>query len=83
MYTLTSAPIGPAPSHWRLEVEVESRWLVLDERSDEHFRWPRQTRPFRTSTRVAGRRFRLTFTDQAIAAAQVELLARGRRVVPD
>jgi predicted alpha-1,2-mannosidase len=83
MYTLTSAPIGPAPSHWRLEVEVEARWLVLDERSDEHFRWPRQTRPFRTSTRVAGRRFRLTFTDQAIAAAQVELLARGRRVVPD
>ena len=82
MYTLTSAAIGPAPSHWRLEVEVDVRWLLLDERSDEHFRWARQTRPFRTGTRVAGRRFRLTFTGQAVSAAQVELLARGRWVVP-
>jgi putative alpha-1,2-mannosidase len=82
LYTLTSAPIGPAPAHWRLEVEVDGRWLLLDERADEQFRWARQTRPFRTATRVAGRRFRLTFLDRAVAAAQVELLARGRSVVP-
>ena len=83
MYTLTSAPIGPAPSSWRLEVEVGARWLIMDERADEHFRWTRQTRPFRACTRVVGRRFRLTFTGQPIVAAQVELLARGRRVVPE
>jgi predicted alpha-1,2-mannosidase len=82
MYTLTSAPIGPAPAHWRLEVEVDSKWLVLDERVGEPFRWVRQTRPFRTGTPVAGRRFRLTFLDRVVAAAQVELLTRGRRVVP-
>jgi hypothetical protein len=83
IYTLTSAPIGPAPSHWRLDVEVDARWLLLDERTDERFRWTRQTRPFRTGTQVGGRRFRLSFLDRAVTAAQVELLARGRRVIPD
>jgi hypothetical protein len=83
MYTLTSAPIGPAPSHWRLEVQVDAQWLLLDERADEEFRWARQTRPFRIGTRVEGRRFRLSFLDRAVTAAQVELLARGRRVIPD
>ena len=49
MYTLTSAGNAEAaPQAWVVEASVDGdEWQVVDERLDETFEWPWQTRPFR------------------------------------
>ena len=54
-YTLTSGTAaGGDPSAWVVKGSNDgSRWDVLDERSDETFRWRSQTRPFKLARPAA------------------------------
>ncbi|MDT7802045.1 MAG: hypothetical protein QOI78_5478, partial [Actinomycetota bacterium] len=80
MYTLTSGTRGGDPSAWVLEgSDNGSDWHTLDERTDELFRWRRQTRPFVLATPAAHARYRLRITaarGRRATLAQWELLAR-------
>ncbi|QRP49910.1 GH92 family glycosyl hydrolase [Amycolatopsis sp. FDAARGOS 1241] len=80
MYTLTSGSRDGDPSAWTLEGSDDGRrWTVLDRRSDELFRWRRQTRPFVLDTPAACAQYRLRITAatrRRVTLAQWELLAR-------
>ncbi len=80
MYTLTSGTRRRDPRSWVLEGSDDGEtWISLDERSDETFRWRRQTRPFVLAkpARHAGYRLRVTSsTARRVTLAQGELLAR-------
>ncbi|WP_152351487.1 GH92 family glycosyl hydrolase [Brachybacterium subflavum] len=80
--TLTSgSEEGRDPLSWRLEeLGDDGSWAVLDERTDEVFRWRRQTRPFRIAgpfVRERAHRLVLGAGDCPIRLAQIELLVRG------
>lgn len=78
LYTLTSAPGGPAPDGWRLESSDDgSAWSTIDERSGEYFAWARFTRPFAVRDPSPARYYRLAARSGGTELAQVELLARG------
>lgn len=75
LYTLTGSP-GTAPRAWRLEGSSDGEtWSVLDERTDETFRWDRQTRPFLLDSEATVERVRLTVLGTAAELHQIELLA--------
>lgn len=74
LYTLTSADLESAPTAWRLEGSVDgTTWTVLDDRTTESFRWPRQTRPFTIPNPTEHQHYRLTFPTPT-TLSQVELL---------
>lgn len=81
LYTLTSGTHG-SPTAWVLEGSADGHaWQVLDERSGEAFRWPRQTRPFALAEPAAFPRYRLRVTGSSgrrLSLAQWELLAGER-----
>ena len=76
--TLTSgAQEGGDPIAWRLEGSDDGRtWHLLDQRSDERFRWRRQTRPFMIASPRPCTHHRIVVeTAQGpVRLAQVELL---------
>lgn len=76
--TLTSgAEEGGDPIAWRLEgSEDGTTWVVLDERTDQRFRWRRQTRPFQISSprECTHHRIVVTTAQGHLRLAQVELL---------
>ncbi|NUS42800.1 MAG: glycoside hydrolase family 92 protein [Mycobacteriaceae bacterium] len=78
MYTLTSASRPGDPAAWALEGSMDgASWTVLDERSDQEFRWRRQTRPFLLPAPARCARYRLRVTRAAapVRLAQLEFLS--------
>lgn len=74
-YTLTSGETTSSPTAWRLEASADgSTWSVLDERHDETFPWPHQTRPFRIPSPAEYTHYRLTITSTPTTLTQLELL---------
>ncbi|WP_432880560.1 GH92 family glycosyl hydrolase [Kribbella sp. CA-245084] len=75
LYTLTSADLESAPTTWRLEGSLDgTTWTVLDNRTNQSFRWPRQTRPFTIPNPAAFHHYRLTFPTPT-TLTQIELLS--------
>ncbi|TCC39944.1 GH92 family glycosyl hydrolase [Kribbella sindirgiensis] len=73
LYTLTSGS-ADAPSAWQLEASTDgTTWTLLDERTNQTFRWSRQTRPFTIKTPGEYQHYRLT-TPTPATLAQLELL---------
>ncbi|TCC42152.1 glycoside hydrolase family 92 protein [Kribbella speibonae] len=73
LYTLTSGS-AEAPSAWQLEASTDgTTWTLLDERTNQTFRWSRQTRPFTIKTPGEYQHYRLT-TPTPATLAQLELL---------
>ncbi|MBB4131142.1 GH92 family glycosyl hydrolase [Xanthomonas sp. 3075] len=81
LYTLTSGNAAIASAGWTLEARnAEGAWRVVDERREERFPWPLQTRPFRIATPGSYAEYRLRWTMPARAQlAEIELLG----AVPD
>ncbi len=80
VYTLTSDALGGDPAGWRLLGSSDGEtWDLLDERTDEEFRWRRQTRPFAVARPGAFAWYRLEFTGGPFRLAEIELLARPTR----
>jgi predicted alpha-1,2-mannosidase len=89
IYTLTSsAQEGADPVSWRLEGRSDSgEWEVLDQRTDQIFRWRRQTRPFVLAEPAPAQEYRLVVTKASgsasgqsgarVALAELELLGRS------
>ncbi|MFC4003331.1 GH92 family glycosyl hydrolase [Prauserella oleivorans] len=79
LYTLTSAAEHGDPAGWVFEGSADGvRWVVLDERRGETFRWRRQTRAFRVRSPQPVRHHRLRITahtGRRLRLAQWELLA--------
>jgi len=62
-YTLTSGHSAGDPTAWRLEASTDgTTWTTLDERTEQHFPWRRQTRPFTIPTPAPHQHYRLTIT---------------------
>ncbi|WP_409492061.1 GH92 family glycosyl hydrolase [Amycolatopsis sp. cmx-11-12] len=80
MYTLTSGSRRGDPRSWVLEgSDGGERWVLLDQREGETFRWRRQTRPFALAEPSRHARYRLRITSSTarrVTLAQGELLAR-------
>ncbi|MEU3627496.1 alpha-1 2-mannosidase [Amycolatopsis coloradensis] len=80
MYTLTSGSRRGDPRSWVLEGSDDGeRWVLLDQREGETFRWRRQTRPFALAEPSRHARYRLRITSSTarrVTLAQGELLAR-------
>ncbi|HEV2780233.1 MAG TPA: GH92 family glycosyl hydrolase [Actinophytocola sp.] len=79
-YTLTSGSRPGDPKSWVLEGSNDgATWTVLDTRTDEEFRWRRQTRAFtvRTPGEYAHYRLRITANtgERTTTLAEIELLA--------
>lgn len=76
LYTLTSGNAAIANGGWTLEARAGSgHWTVIDQRRDEVFRWPLQTRPFRIATPGAYTDYRLRVsTPKPVQLAEIELL---------
>ncbi|QIJ65265.1 GH92 family glycosyl hydrolase [Streptomyces sp. JB150] len=74
-YTLTSpADHTRAPSSWTLQGSADgTTWRTLDERTDESFRWDRQTRAFSVASPGRYAHYRLVLGEEAVLA-EVELL---------
>ncbi|EYT51213.1 GH92 family glycosyl hydrolase [Brachybacterium muris] len=76
--TLTSGSVeGGDPIAWRLEGSEDGEtWRLLDERSDQGFRWRRQTRPFEIASprECTHHRIVVTTAQGPLRLAQVELL---------
>ena len=76
--TLTSgAQEGGDPIAWRLEGSDDGiTWELLDERTDQRFRWRRQTRPFLIASprECTHYRIQVTTAQGPLRLAQVELL---------
>ena len=80
LYTVTAGrDPGAAPTCWRLEASDDAvTWVVLDERRDEMFRWPRQVRPFLPERTGRWMHHRIVFGDAAErAVSQLELLTHA------
>jgi hypothetical protein len=78
-YTMTSGTDAAAdPTGWVLRGSSDGiTWTVLDQRSDETFRWRRQTRPFKVASPGAYSFYRLELTcPPSTVLAELELLAR-------
>ncbi|WP_020673359.1 GH92 family glycosyl hydrolase [Amycolatopsis nigrescens] len=80
LYTLTSGSRSGDPRSWVLEGSDDAvRWTMLDQRSEQVFRWRRQTRPFGLAEPAAYRHYRLRVTactGRRLRLAQWELLAK-------
>mgnify|MGYP001398823724 FL=1 len=81
-YTLTSGEADEAPRGWVVEGSNDGRrWVVLDERRGEEFRWSLQTRPFKLERPGNFRLYRIEFSRDGrstpVALAEVELLTGG------
>ena len=83
-YTLTSAAGDEAedPRGWALKGSNDGvQWTLLDERSDERFRWRSQTRAFKVARPGSFSRYRIEMTGNGGAGstslAEVELLGTG------
>jgi predicted alpha-1,2-mannosidase len=73
LYTLTSGSTTP-PTAWQLEASTDgTTWTLLDERTNESFRWPRQLRPFTIQTPAPYQHYRLTLQTPT-PLTQLELL---------
>jgi hypothetical protein len=79
-YTLTSGTAdGGDPSAWVVKGSNDGlRWDVLDERSDETFRWRSQTRPFKLSRPGSYASYRIEVTKGGGRLGEVELLNPGK-----
>ncbi|MGI5348252.1 GH92 family glycosyl hydrolase [Streptomyces sp. CA-250714] len=76
-YTLTSEDRGTAPGSWRLEGSRDGkRWHTLDRRTDETFRWDKQTRVFALPHPGRYPSYRLVPTKPGGRLAELELLGR-------
>jgi predicted alpha-1,2-mannosidase len=74
-YTLTSSDHAKAPTGWVLQGSADgTTWADLDRRTDESFRWDRQTRAFSVDRPKAYGHYRLVLTGEA-TLAEVELLS--------
>ncbi|UXN61502.1 GH92 family glycosyl hydrolase [Phyllobacterium zundukense] len=76
LYTLTDGnDITKGPKSWTLKGSNDgTTWVTLDERKDETFLWPRQTRPFALKTPAAYAKYRLELGTDAVTIAEFELL---------
>lgn len=76
LYTLTSGSAAITNGGWTLEARAAGgHWTVIDQRRDEVFRWPLQTRPFRIATPGAYTDYRLRVsTPRPVQLAEIELL---------
>lgn len=76
LYTLTNGNAAIAASGWTLEARAaDGAWKVVDQRREEAFDWPLQTRPFRIATPGAYTEYRLRFSAPAkVQLAEIELL---------
>lgn len=76
LYTLTSGNAAIGASAWTLEGrKAGGAWKIVDQRSDERFAWPLQTRPFRITAPGAYAEYRLRLKMPARAElAEIELL---------
>lgn len=76
LYTLTSGNAAITNGGWTLEARTGSgHWTVIDQRRDEMFRWPLQTRPFRIAAPGAYTDYRLRVsTLKPVQLAEIELL---------
>nr|WP_245879495.1 GH92 family glycosyl hydrolase [Xanthomonas pisi] len=76
LYTLTSGSAAIATAGWTLEARTaDGAWRVVDQRSDERFQWPLQTRPFRIATPGTYAEYRLRLKLPARAQlAEIEVL---------
>ena len=78
-YTLTSGTKEGTASSWTLEGSVDGeKWKTIDTRTDEVFRWKKQTRPFEIAKNKAKayRHYRLTVTGTSApnaSLAEIEL----------
>lgn len=79
-YTLTSGRWAGDPRSWTLAGSVDGEvWTVIDERTDQDFRWRRQTRAFTVDSPGRYAHYRLTITSSTetwTVLTQIELLAR-------
>ncbi|MEV0175599.1 GH92 family glycosyl hydrolase [Streptomyces sp. NPDC050803] len=74
-YTLTSSGRAEAPTGWVLQGSADgTEWTDLDRRSEEPFRWDRQTRAFGIEDPGSYRHYRLVLDGES-SLAEVELLA--------
>ncbi|MBB3238082.1 putative alpha-1,2-mannosidase [Phyllobacterium endophyticum] len=78
IYTLTSmVDLATSPRSWILKGSDDgTKWDTLDERKDEAFLWPRQTRPFALKTPATYARYRLELGTGAVEIAEFELLGK-------
>lgn len=76
LYTLTNGNAALAASGWTLQARTaDGAWKVIDQRGEETFEWPLQTRPFRIATPGAYAEYRLRFSAPAkVQLAEIELL---------
>jgi predicted alpha-1,2-mannosidase len=84
LLTLTSGN-GKAPSTWQLQASDDGQhWHTLDERRDELFAWPRQTRAFALHAPADHAYYRLHFdTSVATTLAEIELLGAATDPQPN
>lgn len=74
-YTLTSSDHADAPTGWTLQGSADGEtWTDLDRRTDETFRWDRQTRAFSVDRPKSYGHYRLVLTGEAVLT-EVELLS--------
>ncbi|MCI4140724.1 MULTISPECIES: GH92 family glycosyl hydrolase [Streptomyces] len=74
-YTLTSTEAAKAPTGWVLQGSADGKtWQDLDRRTDESFRWDKQTRAFSVAAPKPYAHYRLVLTGEA-SLAEVELLS--------
>ncbi|WP_411760021.1 GH92 family glycosyl hydrolase [Streptomyces tunisiensis] len=74
-YTLTSSDAAKAPTGWVLQGSADGKtWQDLDRRTDESFRWDRQTRVFSVAKPKPYEHHRLVLAGEA-TLAEVELLS--------
>lgn len=76
LYTLTSGNAAISAGGWTLEARAPGgAWTMIDQRRDEAFDWPLQTRPFRIARPGAYVEYRLRFSAPAkVQLAELELL---------
>jgi hypothetical protein len=78
-YTLTSSSSATAtdPTGWTLSGSHDgTAWTVVDQRTDQTFRWRSQTRAFQVAAPDDFAFYRLSLTGAAgISLAEIELLA--------
>lgn len=81
MYTLTSGGDPIRDASWTLEARsAGGQWKVIDQRSNEAFRWARQTRPFRIAQPATHAEYRLRLgARDSLRLAEIELLAPAAR----
>jgi predicted alpha-1,2-mannosidase len=80
-YTLTSGKAAGDPRSWVLKGSYDGRnWTLIDQRTDEAFRWRLQTREFKIDRpgRYAYYSLEVTAGDPTVSLAEIELLAKPR-----